>query len=522
MERELPEGWVEVELSEINQEVSKVIPESTPDEYFNYIDIASVDNEKNIVTDAKSILGSDAPSRARQLVKKGDIVFSTVRTYLKNIAFITDKYDGSVASTGFAVIRPLDIIEGKFVFYYTLSDFFLEPLNQLQRGISYPAVKSSVVFGQSIPLPPLAEQRRIVAKLDEVFQHLDILKAKLERVPELLKNIRQAVLTQAVSGKLTDTDEYEITSLGNQLIDIKYGTSQKSDYEIDGVPVLRIPNIKDGEIDSTDLKFSILEEKDYEKLSLLEGDVLVIRSNGSLSIVGQSAIIRKDHERFAYAGYLIRLRTKQELDPEFLNLIFGSNYVRAQIIDKARSTTGVNNINTDELKSLNIPLPPLEEQREIVNRIKTLFAKVEIIEANYSSFKEKIDKLPQAILSKAFRGELLPQDPNHEPASALLNKIKETQMSLTRVEKRERPNNKKSKVASHMKKLKPVKSFKEFIDRLSHAGGSVLPSQLLVETSLEHDVDLFFDFLREGKSTGVLEVPIGEEGLIRLLANENR
>lgn len=114
------------------------------------------------------------------------------------------------------------------------------------------------------PLPPLAEQNRIVAKPDEAFQHLDTLKAKLARIPELLKTFRQAVLTQAVTGKLINSSSYNIIPLEDFLKDIKYGTSQKSDYVIEDVPVLRIPNIKDGIIDSTDLKYSILAKKTFK------------------------------------------------------------------------------------------------------------------------------------------------------------------------------------------------------------------------------------------------------------------
>ena len=204
MEKDLPEGWEETTLDEITLKVEKVMPEQTPDEYFEYIDIASIDNESNKITDPKSLLGSDAPSRARQLVRDGDTLFSTVRTYLKNIAFVEKEFDSSVASTGFAVLRPSKLIQGKFIFYYTLTNQFLEPLNALQRGISYPAIKSSIVFEQEIPLPPLAEQKRIVAKLDAAFGLLDRMKERLARIPELLKNFRQAVLTQAVTGKLTE------------------------------------------------------------------------------------------------------------------------------------------------------------------------------------------------------------------------------------------------------------------------------------------------------------------------------
>lgn len=100
-------------------------------------------------------------------------MFSTVRTYLKNIAIVDDVYDGQVASTGFCVIRPRVPINSKFIYYFIQTDRFLNPLNRLQRGTNYPAVRNSDVFCQIVPIAPVPEQDRIVAKLEELFTKLD-------------------------------------------------------------------------------------------------------------------------------------------------------------------------------------------------------------------------------------------------------------------------------------------------------------------------------------------------------------
>jgi len=103
----LPDGWVRVELGAITDDVLKTNPKEKPNERFTYLDIASIDNATNRITSPKYYMGKEAPSRARQVVRSGDILFSTVRTYLKNIAMVDDGYDGQVASTGFCVIRPI-------------------------------------------------------------------------------------------------------------------------------------------------------------------------------------------------------------------------------------------------------------------------------------------------------------------------------------------------------------------------------------------------------------------------------
>jgi type I restriction enzyme S subunit len=200
---ELPKGWMWVNLGDILETVENTKPSINPENEFIYLDIASIDNSIQKITEPKTYLGKDAPSRARQLVKAGDILFSTVRTYLKNIATVPEIYHNQIASTGFCVIRPYKGISQQFIFLITQNDDFLEPLNQLQRGTSYPAVRDSDVFVQKIPLPPLAEQYRIVAKIEELFTQLDAGVELLKKVKAKLKRYRQAVLKAAVEGNLT-------------------------------------------------------------------------------------------------------------------------------------------------------------------------------------------------------------------------------------------------------------------------------------------------------------------------------
>ena len=167
----MPTGWAWASLGEISEPVQKINPRENPDSKFKYIEIASINNQK--ITEISICKGKDAPSRARQLVKKGDTVFSTVRTYLKNMALVTDDLDGQIASTGFCVIRPSKPINSKLIFYFVQTNSFLNTMSKIQRGTSYPAVRDSDVFSQRIALPPAMEQNRIVDKVEELFSFLD-------------------------------------------------------------------------------------------------------------------------------------------------------------------------------------------------------------------------------------------------------------------------------------------------------------------------------------------------------------
>ena len=284
-----------------------------------------------------------------------------------------------------------------------------------------------------IPLPPLAEQQRIVTKLDALFEKIESNKKRLDKIPIILKRFRQSVLAAAVTGRLTEVDrEVESISLGELIVDLKYGTAQKSEKINNGTPILRIPNIGlDGKVTIQDMKFAVLAKNELDKLMLEEGDILLIRSNGSVSLLGRAAIISKEQIGFAYAGYLIRVRcNRQKLLPEFLIHVLASYDIRIQIELPSRSSSGVNNINSDEVKALKIPSFSIDEQREIVKRILQLFAFADKIEARYNKAKAMLDKVPQSILAKAFRGELVSQNPDDEPASVLLDRINEEKEKL--------------------------------------------------------------------------------------------
>ena len=184
----------------------EVLPKTTPDRSFTYLDIASIDNSQFRLVSPKVLLGKNAPSRARQKARSGNVLFSTVRTYLKNIAMVPPEFDGEVASTGFCVLNPADEIDHKFIFYFVLNDEFISKLNPLQRGTSYPAVRDGDVMSQAVMLPPLPEQRRIVAEIEKQFTRLDASVDGLKRAQANLKRYRASVLKAACEGKLVPTE----------------------------------------------------------------------------------------------------------------------------------------------------------------------------------------------------------------------------------------------------------------------------------------------------------------------------
>jgi len=442
MGKNFPEHWVETTLREVVVNKKGKKPKTLKDTSFPnsspYIDIEAFET---------GVIKQYADNESSRFCKSTDVlvVWDGARFGLAGFGQV-----GSIGST-LACLTPL-VIEPTYLYKFIQRHY--STIQQKPKGMATPHVDPELFWNLKFPLPPLNEQKRIVEKLDDILPSVKNTKERLENISAILKKFRQSVFAAACSGRLTeewregkDLPEWEETTIGENITDICYGTSKKCDYKINnGTPVLRIPNVSTGKLDLSDLKYTFLEEKEFSKLRLKEGDLLLVRSNGSIALLGQSVLIDSTAVDFAFAGYLIRLRCNDELLPAFLNLMLKTNFLRQQIEIPARSTTGVHNINSNEIKSLIIPFPLLEEQQEIVRRVEKLFTLADSLEAKYKSAFERVEKLEQSVLAKAFRGELVEAAPNDEPAEELLKQILEEKARLGKEKKLiSRNMNKKAK-----------------------------------------------------------------------------
>lgn len=410
---ELPKGWKLVPLKEITsiirgvsypKEEAKLHPEE------NYVHIlrgGNIQDGKIVFETDDNVYVNSSLVGEEQFVLKDDVVIvaSTGSKKVIGKAATIEEDSRCISFGAFLLLLRTNVIDKRFHSYFFQTQYYRNTISSLAGGININNIKKEHIENLQIPLPPLTEQKQIAEKLDKLFDQIGTIKEASNKIPELLKNFRQQVLTYAVTGKLLESTP-EPRMLGELIDELKYGTSKKAGYDIEGFPVLRIPNINNGEIDSSDLKYVPLDDKEYNQLSLQEGDILVIRSNGSLSIVGQCAIVRKECENWVYAGYLIRIRCTHKLLPEYLNYIFQSYQVRKQIVEKSHSMSGVNNFSADKIKQLEIAWYPVEVQKQIVDKLNSIFGKLNEIEKQYNTLCEKLDKLPQTLLCKAFKGEL--------------------------------------------------------------------------------------------------------------------
>ncbi len=202
-----------------------------------------------------------------------------------------------------------------------------------------------------------------------------------------------------------------------------YGTSQKCRHEAAGPPVLRIPNIVNGGFNLQDLKMATNPDDLNEPDTLQPGDFLIIRTNGSRDLIGRSGLVKEEFATpYFFASYLIRYRTVKV--GGWLSAIWDSTLMRLQLESRAATTAGQYNLSISRLDPLPIPVPPLAEQRRIVEEVERRLSVVQALEQSIETNLTRAQRLRQAILKKAFKGRLVPQDPDDEPASALLARVK--------------------------------------------------------------------------------------------------
>ena len=192
----LPEHWRVVRLGEVVQKTKLLDPRKQPDRHFKYIDVSSISNESLAIVDHKIYFGKEAPSRARKQIHYGDVIFATVRPYLKRIAKIPIEFDGHVCSTAFCVLHPITkLLDGNYLFFAVSRDQFVEKVSEHQRGSSYPAVTDNDVLKELLPLPPLEEQREIARILHAVDEKIRTEETRKTALEALFKTLLHHLMT---------------------------------------------------------------------------------------------------------------------------------------------------------------------------------------------------------------------------------------------------------------------------------------------------------------------------------------
>ena len=399
-------------LATVNDEA---LPETTdPDMEMTYVDIGNVDSVAGI-TGAEDLYFADAPSRARRIVRQGDVIISTVRTYLKAIARIEPTDANLIVSTGFAVIRPREL-DGGFTAYALSSPYFVGRVVAHSVGVSYPAINASELACLDIAFPPLPEQRAIAAFLDRETARIDALAAKKERLIELLQEKRTALITRAVTkgidldAPMKDSgvewlgeipahwDVKRLKEVGEALIGLTYSPNDVV-RQNEGSLVLRASNISEGKI--------VLEDNVYvgcpviAKLITREGDILICSRSGSRGLIGKNAIINSDSSGMTFGAFMTVYRS---ILSQYLHQVFNSALFEFQ--SGMFMTSTINQLTLGMLNGFYVPVPPTTEQTAISAFLDGETAKLDSLIAKVRQAIEHLRELRSALISAAVTGRI--------------------------------------------------------------------------------------------------------------------
>lgn len=362
-----------------------------------------------------------------------------------------------------------EVISTWFLFYFLMSQ--RGALVERGQGGAQPNISNSIVREWTISLPPLVEQKRIVAKVEELLTQVKAAKERLDKVPTILTRFRESVLAAACSGRLTEEWREGHTGIetGQQLlnrinprrsqsspelnygpteppeipsawswVDIKsiceseraitYGVIKLGPHVDGGIPVLRSSDVRWLRIDPNEYKCTSQEIADSYSRTYLKGGEVLVTVRGTLGGVAAAPPELAGHN---ISREVALLPVYGELNPKYLCYGIGWEWSQKWLAEKVRGVA-YQGVNIRDLKELPIPLPPLEEQHEIVRRVETLFKLADAIEQRVETARAKVEKTTQSILAKAFRGRLVPTEAelarqegrDYEPASVLLERIK--------------------------------------------------------------------------------------------------
>lgn len=453
--------------------------------------------------------------KKEQLIRKGDVIIVS-STGSKALVGKAAHAVNDLVNAGFGafltLLRPTKEIDSLYFNYFFQTEYYRENIRQLSGGININNIRRNHIHQLEFPLAPLAEQKRISKKLEEIFGHVHVLNARLDRIPEMIKAFKAKVLTYAVTGKLTQewrkkngnaenghdllnsliqirSEKYqrqledskekstpkprrpilEIASVEDNFFDIP-NTWALTNFEtaaekiFDGThfspnnfpkgqyKYVTAKNIKEWGIDLSTVTYvdETIHKKIYSRADVKLNDVLYIKDGATTGI----ATLNTLDEEFSLLSSVGVFRFNEEfILPKFI--VYFLNGVKQKMISNV-SGIAITRLTLEKLNAATLVIPPIEEQKEIVRRVDELFHFAVSIESYHQENKAKVDTLPQSILAKAFRGELVSQNENDEPANVLLERIKGRKSHEKLSHK---PGVKTERNQSRIKQTKILKSF---------------------------------------------------------------
>jgi type I restriction enzyme S subunit len=456
---ELPEGWVWTTLAQVADiGADQILPSRYPERQFNYLALEHIEQGTGKIVDFSPTAGAEIKSNKFRFTPE-HVLYGKLRPYLRKA--VAPDFDG-ISATDLLPLKPFaDRLDRRFLAWWLLSPQILDFVVTRQTGVKMPRLRSGDLRRMPIPLAPLPEQQRIVAKIEALFRESRRAREALDRVSALIARFRESVLAAAFRGDLTERDpddepasallgcmqaerrrrwEEDLRAQGKDPQRYKYdepappdtsdlpelpegwvwtNVSQIGDV-IGGLtknakrrtyalrlPYLRVANVYANELRLDDVQDIGIKDTEIDRVLLQSGDLLVVEGNGSIEQIGRVALWDGSIETCVHQNHIIKVRFEPTDLGEHVLFWLLSASGREQIVRVASSTSGLYTLSLSKVSSLPVPLAPLAEQRRIVARIEALFAQANAVEAAVAAARLRLDRLDQAILARAFRGELV-------------------------------------------------------------------------------------------------------------------
>ncbi|HMY19400.1 MAG TPA: restriction endonuclease subunit S, partial [Polyangium sp.] len=458
---ELPEGWAISKLPEVF-EINPPKPSLNalaPEALVSFVPMPAVDAALGAIVDG--FLRSFAE------VRKGYTAFADNDVILAKITPCFENGKAAVArnlanglgfgSSEFFVFRGMGAVLPDYLFHFIRQQRFRDDgAARMNGAVGQARIPSEFLRATDLPIPPLAEQRRIVEKVEALLEQVNRMKGRLERTSAILKRFRQSVLAAACSGELTAEwrasnpastsgtrpiisddvmpevpDSWGLVRFGSLVASSFYGPRFSADqYADDGIPTVRTTDMDfRGNITVANSPKVQLSPADISKYCLHDGDLLVTRTGAT---IGKCAVYSAPLGPALPSAYLIRFRLQKTLVSPTFALLYLQSPIGQTLLGTGQTSVAQPNVNARVIEGFPCPLPPLTEQHEIVRQVNRLFTLADTIEHRVNIAMARVEKLPQAILSKAFSGELVPTEAElarlegrtYETAEALLARVR--------------------------------------------------------------------------------------------------
>jgi type I restriction enzyme S subunit len=562
---ELPEGWA---LSDIGS-VCQYIQRGKSPKY-------DKDSEEYPVINQKCIRWDQIQSEHLKYVtadfwngiddirflQKGDVLWNSTGTGTIGRAAIFDGLSGypkAIVDSHVTILRVHTGIDAKYLHYWIQSPDIQNKIEDMQSGTTNQVeLSKGAIQVSSIYVAPEKEQKRIADKLDQILEEVNSAKARLDQIPTILKNFRRSVLRSAIAGKLSDNyknkdkslDEYLKTLLDDRksnyqggknykdpeahrvdyleefpnhwgVVSLDYlsskivdGTHHTPTYTETGVPFISVKDIRNDQIYFEKCRY--VSEETHEELIKRchpeRGDILITKSG----TIGRLAVIDIDTKFSLFVSVALIKLASQKVSSHYITFVL-EDWINRIDISSQIVGTAIKNLHLRDMRVLPIPLPSYEEQQHIISRVRELLSLADQIEEKYRQAMESVDKITQSILVKAFRGELVPQDPNEEPASILLERIKaEKELQELAPKQRRRKITKKNQEIKEMI-LSIIETLEKEKKPLS-AQALLQKSGYPVDSDPEKIEEFFLDIKKSLHAGTIIRERVKDEDIFKLAA----